>query len=32
MIAAGRDEGDYYDALGIVGAGPIGGYTPMTVA
>jgi hypothetical protein len=27
MIAAGRDESDFYDALGIVGAGPIGSYT-----
>jgi hypothetical protein len=27
MIAAGRDESDFYDALGIVGAGPIGRYT-----
>jgi len=25
-IAAGREEGDFYDALGIVGAGPIGAY------
>ena len=31
MIAAGRDESDYYDALGIVGAGPIGAYTGMLV-
>jgi len=31
MIAAGRDEGDFYDALGIVGAGPIGAYTGMLV-
>ncbi|HZT29237.1 MAG TPA: hypothetical protein VFA33_05105 [Bryobacteraceae bacterium] len=31
MIAAGRDESDYYDALGIVGAGPIGSYTGMLV-
>lgn len=31
MIAAGRDESDYYDALGIVGAGPIGKYTGMLV-
>jgi len=31
MIAAGRDESDYYDALGIVGAGPIGEYTGMLV-
>src|SRR5579884_715503 len=32
MIAAGRDESDFYDALGIVGAGPIGAYTGMQVA
>ena len=31
MIAAGRDESDFYDALGIVGAGPIGAYTGMLV-
>ncbi len=31
MIAAGRDESDFYDALGIVGAGPIGQYTGMLV-
>jgi hypothetical protein len=31
MIAAGRDESDFYDALGIVGAGPIGRYTGMLV-
>ena len=31
MIAAGRDESDFYDALGIVGAGPIGSYTGMLV-
>jgi hypothetical protein len=31
MIAAGRDEGDFYDALGIVGAGPVGSYTGMLV-
>jgi hypothetical protein len=26
-VAAGRDESDFYEALGIVGEGPIGGYT-----
>ena len=31
MIAAGRDESDFYDALGVVGAGPIGKYTGMLV-
>ena len=31
MIADGRDESDFYDALGIVGAGPIGAYTGMQV-
>jgi hypothetical protein len=31
MIAAGRDESDFYDALGIVGAGPICSYTGMLV-
>jgi hypothetical protein len=31
MIMAGRDESSYYDALGIVGAGPIGQYTGMLV-
>ncbi len=31
MIAAGRDESDFYDALGIVGAGPVGGYEGMQV-
>lgn len=31
MIAAGRDESDFYDALGIIGAGPIGGYEGMLV-
>jgi hypothetical protein len=31
MIAAGRDESDFYDALGIVGAGPIGRFTGMLV-
>src|ERR1022692_3261840 len=31
MIAAGRDESDFYDALGIVGAGPIGAFTGMLV-
>ncbi len=31
MIAAGRDESDFYDGLGIVGAGPIGSYTGMLV-
>jgi len=25
-VAGGRDEGDFYSALGIVGEGPIGGY------
>ena len=27
-VAAGRDEGDFYEGLGIVGEGPIGAYTP----
>jgi hypothetical protein len=27
-IAAGRDESDFYEGLGIVGEGPIGAYTP----
>lgn len=27
-VAAGRDESDYYSALGIVGEGPIGAYDP----
>ncbi|MGD0777103.1 MAG: hypothetical protein ABSC05_30150, partial [Candidatus Solibacter sp.] len=31
MIVAGRDESDFYDALGIVGAGPIGSFTGMLV-
>ena len=31
MIVAGRDESDFYDALGIVGAGPIGAFTGMLV-
>lgn len=31
MIVAGRDESDFYDALGIVGAGPLGQYTGMSV-
>jgi hypothetical protein len=31
MIAAGRDESDFYDALGVVGAGPICSYTGMLV-
>ena len=31
MIVAGRDESDFYDALGVVGAGPIGQYTGMSV-
>ncbi len=26
-VAAGRDESDYYEALGIVGEGPLGAYT-----
>jgi phage-related protein len=26
MIIAGRDEGDFYEALGIVGEGPLGSY------
>jgi hypothetical protein len=26
-VAAGRDESDYYETMGIVGEGPIGGYT-----
>lgn len=32
MIAEGRDESDFYDALVVVGQGPIGQYTPATVA
>jgi len=31
MIVAGRDESDFYDALGIVGAGPLGAFTGMLV-
>ena len=31
MIIDGRDESDFYDALGIVSAGPIGAYTGMLV-
>jgi hypothetical protein len=31
MIAAGRDQSDFYDALGIVGAGTIGAFTGMLV-
>jgi hypothetical protein len=27
-IAAGRDESDFYEALGVVGEGPLGGFTP----
>jgi len=27
-VAGGRDEGDFYSALGIVGEGPIAGYEP----
>jgi hypothetical protein len=27
-VAAGRDESDYYEGLGIVGEGPLGAYTP----
>ncbi|MCC6394786.1 MAG: hypothetical protein IT167_29605, partial [Bryobacterales bacterium] len=27
-VAAGRDESDFYEGLGIVGEGPIGAYTP----
>jgi hypothetical protein len=27
-IAAGRDESDFYEALGLVGEGPLGGFTP----
>jgi hypothetical protein len=30
LLIAGRDESDFYDALGIIGLGPIGLYTPMT--
>lgn len=32
MIVAVRDEGDFLDSLSIVGLGPIGAFTPMTVA
>lgn len=33
LIATGREEGDFYDALCVVGAGPIGAYTtPQMVA
>jgi hypothetical protein len=31
MIAAGRDESDFYDALGILGAGPVCSYEGMLV-
>lgn len=27
-IAAGREESDFYDAIGVAGAGPIGAFTP----
>lgn len=27
-VAAGRDESDFYEGLGIVGEGPLGAYTP----
>ena len=27
-VAAGRDESDFYEALGIVGEGPLVAYTP----
>ena len=30
-VAAGRDEGDYYAALGIVGEGPVSGYNANLV-
>lgn len=32
IIVSGRDESDFYDALGIIGLGPIGGFSGMTVA
>jgi hypothetical protein len=32
IMIAYRDESTYSDSLGIVGAGPIGGYTPAQVA
>jgi hypothetical protein len=32
MLADYRDESDFKDAIGIIGAGPIGGYTPQSVA
>ena len=32
MIVAVRDESDFVDALGIIGAGPLGAFTPMTIA
>jgi hypothetical protein len=31
MISDGRDESDFYDAIGIVGAGPIGAFEGMCV-
>lgn len=30
-VAAGRDESEFYSALGIVGEGPIGGYDPNLI-
>lgn len=27
-LISGRDEGDFYDALGILGAGPVGAFAP----
>ena len=32
IMADGRDEGDFFDGLGIVGAGPLGDYAGMQVA
>lgn len=31
LLVSVRDEGDFFDMLGIVGAGPLGAYTGMTV-
>jgi hypothetical protein len=31
-VAEGRDESDFYSALGIVGEGPIGAYSPNLLA
>jgi hypothetical protein len=31
MMVAYRDESTFADSLGIIGAGPIGGYTPSAV-